>query len=67
MHRMTTLGYDNEDDTMEDYTDEEMERMKLRPGIERALDVEHSKAVRRVGIEMKTKSKIEFGKKPTRK
>ena len=72
VHRMTTLGYDDEDDTMEDYTDEEMERMKLRPGIERALDVEHSKALRRVGIEMekitKTKSKkMELGNIPIRK
>jgi hypothetical protein len=41
-----------DEDDEEDYTDEEMERMKLRPGIERALDVEHTKALRRVGIEM---------------
>ena len=26
--------------------------MRLRPGIERALDVEHRKALRKVGIEM---------------
>ena len=32
----------------EDYTDEELERMRLRPGIERALDVEHRKALRKV-------------------
>lgn len=70
VHRMATLG-DEDDDTMEDYTDEEMERMKLRPGIERALDVEHSKALRRVGIEMekisKIKSKTKLGKIPPRK
>ena len=36
----------------EEYTDEEIERMRLRPGIERALDVEHRKALRKVGIEM---------------
>ena len=32
----------------EDFTDEELERMRLRPGIERALDVEHRKALRKV-------------------
>jgi len=36
----------------EEYTEEEIERMRLRPGIERALDVEHRKALRKVGIEM---------------
>jgi len=36
----------------EEYTDEEIERMRLRPGIERALNVEHRKALRKVGIEM---------------
>lgn len=36
----------------DEYTDEEIERMRLRPGIERALDVEHRKALRKVGIEM---------------
>jgi hypothetical protein len=44
----------------EDYTDEELERMRLRPGIERALDVEHRKALRKVGIEM---NKIKVGGK----
>ena len=34
------------------FVDEEIERMRLRPGIERALDVEHRKALRKVGIEM---------------
>jgi hypothetical protein len=71
-HRLTTLfGFDDEDDTMEDYTDEEMERMKVRPGIERALDVEHSKVLRRVGIDMgkslKTRSNTKLGKIPMRK
>jgi hypothetical protein len=44
----------------DEYTDEELERMNLRPGIERALDVEHRKALRKVGVEMnmiKTSSK----------
>ncbi len=44
----------------DEYTDEELERMNLRPGIERALDVEHRKALRKVGVEMnmiKTNSK----------
>ena len=36
----------------EEYTEEEIERMRLRPGIERALDIEHRKALRKVGIEM---------------
>eukprot|EP00571_Detonula_confervacea_P015609 CAMPEP_0172308364 /NCGR_PEP_ID=MMETSP1058-20130122/8977_1 /TAXON_ID=83371 /ORGANISM="Detonula confervacea, Strain CCMP 353" /LENGTH=323 /DNA_ID=CAMNT_0013020757 /DNA_START=437 /DNA_END=1408 /DNA_ORIENTATION=+ len=36
----------------DEYTDEEIERMRLRPGIERALDIEHRKALRKVGIEM---------------
>lgn len=36
----------------DEYTDEELEHMRLRPGIERALDVEHRKALRKVGIEM---------------
>ena len=34
--------------------------MRLRPGIERALDVEHRKALRKVGIEM---NKIKVTKK----
>ena len=44
----------------DEYTDEEIERMRLRPGIERALDVEHRKALRKVGIEM---NKIKVNKK----
>lgn len=36
----------------DEYTDEEIEHMRLRPGIEKALDVEHRKALRKVGIEM---------------
>ena len=36
----------------DEYTEEEIEQMRLRPGIERALDVEHRKALRKVGIEM---------------
>ena len=36
----------------DEYTEEEIGRMRLRPGIERALDVEHRKALRKVGIEM---------------
>ena len=46
--------FENDDEL----TDEELERMKLRPGIERALDVEHRKALRKVGIEM---NKIKVG------
>lgn len=49
-----------DEDVMDDYTDEELERMKLRPGIERALDVEHRKTLRKVGIEM---NKIKAGRK----
>jgi len=44
----------------DEYTDEEIERMRLRPGIERALDVEHRKALRKVGIEM---NKIQVSQK----
>jgi hypothetical protein len=46
----------------EELTDEDLERMKLRPGIERALDVEHRKALRKVGIEM-NKIKVSNGAK----
>jgi hypothetical protein len=46
----------------DELTDEELERMKLRPGIERALDVEHRKALRKVGIEM-NKIKVNDGAK----
>jgi len=48
----------------EEYTDEEIERMRLRPGIERALDVEHRKALRKVGIEM---NKIKVAPQPKKK
>lgn len=48
--------FENDDEL----TDEELERMKLRPGIERALDVEHRKALRKVGIEM-NKIKVNNG------
>ncbi|KAL9189240.1 hypothetical protein ACHAXT_011730 [Thalassiosira profunda] len=44
----------------DEYTEEEMERMRLRPGIERALDVEHRKTLRKVGVEM---GKIKVKKK----
>ncbi len=46
---MVVFASDLEED---EYTDEEIEAMRLRPGIERALDVEHRKALRKVGIEM---------------
>ena len=36
----------------DEYTEEELERMTLRPGIEGALDREHRKALRKVGVEM---------------
>lgn len=36
----------------DEYTEEELERMNLRPGIERALDTEHRKALRKVGVDM---------------
>lgn len=36
----------------DEYTGEELERMTLRPGIEGALDREHRKALRKVGVEM---------------
>ena len=36
----------------DEYTDEDIKRMRLRPRIERALEVEHRKALRKAGIEM---------------
>lgn len=42
-----------EDD--EDYTDEELARMQLRPGIERALQVEHGRVLRKTEIELRGK------------
>jgi hypothetical protein len=56
----------------DEYTEEELERMTLRPGIEGALDREHRKALRKVGVEMnmikpknggagKGKAKVENG------
>ncbi|KAL7481228.1 hypothetical protein ACHAW6_006910, partial [Cyclotella cf. meneghiniana] len=52
---------DFEDD--DELTDDELQRMKLRPGIERALDVEHRKALRKVGIEMKKIKVVNSSKK----
>ena len=37
----------------DDYTEDELERMKLRPGMGRALESEHKKAVAKAEIEMK--------------
>eukprot|EP00957_Ditylum_brightwellii_P039977 3026182-Ditylum_brightwellii.AAC.1 len=46
--------YDDDDNEMTIYAEEELERMKLRPGIERALDVEHRKSLKKVvNMEMK--------------
>lgn len=45
------------EDDDEDYTDEDLERMKLRPGIERALDVEHRKSLRKTTKELSSKQK----------
>lgn len=41
-----------DDDDNDDYTDEELQRMTLRPGIGRALDVEHGKAMKKLTMEM---------------
>jgi len=38
---------EDEDEYGRDYTDEELDTMKLRPGIGKALDVEHRKALKR--------------------
>ncbi len=46
-----------EDDDIEAYTEQELQNMKPRPGIERALDVEHKRSMNRL--------KKEFGKKKT--
>jgi hypothetical protein len=56
-----------EDDNAEDtYTDEELENMKLRPGIERALDVEHQRSMGRLKKEF-SKRKTAMGNKIARK
>lgn len=40
------------EDDEHDFTEEELEKMKLRPGIERALEREHGKAMKKMEIEM---------------
>jgi len=40
------------EDDEHDFTEEELDRMKLRPGIERALEKEHGKAMKKMEIEM---------------
>jgi hypothetical protein len=51
----------HDDDT--DYTDEELERMGPRPGIEQSLEREHHRAMKKVGIEMSSKNSNENKKK----
>ena len=51
----------HDDDT--DYTDEELERMGPRPGIEQSLEREHHRAMKKVGIEMSSKNSNEHKKK----
>lgn len=54
---------DDEDEYGREYTDEELDRMKLRPGIGRALDVEHRKALKRTReTELKGGNKKKGGK-----
>ena len=48
-------------DDEDEYTEEDLERMKLRPGIERALDVEHRKSLKMTTKKLagaKTKRKL---------
>ena len=54
--------YVDDDDA---YTEEELENMKCRPGIERALDVEHERSMSKMKKEFRKKT--EMGKKIARK
>ncbi len=51
-----------EDDDEDAYTDQELQNMKPRPGIERALDVEHKRSMNRLRKEFEQK-KTGLGKK----
>jgi hypothetical protein len=54
----------HDDDT--DYTDEELERMGPRPGIEQSLEREHHRAMKKVGIEMSPMNNGKNNNKKTR-
>lgn len=54
--------YVDDDDA---YTEEELENMKCRPGIERALDVEHERSMKKMRKEFQKKT--ELGKKIAKK
>lgn len=54
----------HDDDT--DYTDEELERMGPRPGIEQSLEREHHRAMKKVGIEMSPMNNSKNNNKKTR-
>lgn len=50
-------------DEEDEYTEDDLERMKLRPGIERALDIEHRKSLKKTTKELagaKTKRKLKL-------
>ncbi len=61
----TAIDDDDENDG-DAYTEEELQMMKLRPGIERALDVEHKRSMNRMKKEF-SKRKTEIGKKVAKK
>lgn len=50
------------EDEDHDFTDDELERMTLRPGIERALDKEHGKVMKKMEVEMGDLSNLEGSK-----
>jgi hypothetical protein len=54
------------DDNEESYTEQELQRMKCRPGIERALEVEHQRSMNKLRNEFK-KKKTEMGNKIAKK
>jgi len=56
------------DDEEEDYTEQELATMKLRPGIEKALTVEHTRAINKMtGKEVRDKIKKKIKKKISEK
>lgn len=48
----------SDDDTDRDFTEEELDRMKLRPGIEKALEKEHGRAMKKMELEMGDRNEI---------
>mmetsp|Transcript_11209 Transcript_11209/g.16961 ORF Transcript_11209/g.16961 Transcript_11209/m.16961 type:complete len:345 (+) Transcript_11209:277-1311(+) len=63
----TAIDDDDDENDGDAYTEEELQRMKLRPGIERALDVEHNRSMNRMKKEFSKNKKTEMGKKIAKK